>query len=1597
MIIDYEQYKKMEPSIDEKNKQLIKAIGNLMMVDYENQLIYTKNTDALASITQSSIFLFNDAILKDITKSYNEIEKAVTVLYNEGYQELICDKPSILGHEVVILSNKINDNEYDLNFFKKEEYDYILKSIPAEYLEKDGNKMFLHVREYYYDRKKLLPEGIEKNLLKNLLKNTSYSYYEKKIISSKEAIADGGEPILISGCISYSRTRNSCSIKAVDAELKSTLKIDYAKSFFSKIAGTDLISFISLAKRVEQFTYGYYKDDINFTTSAKHSRTRYLNNEYGNYVQRGRYILDSFEKSYYQASAILQGAIESNRSYEDTVNFIMQTLAKDKSVITRTFSKALELILSSSKNKRTVEALATDYNKVFSYTIKALSEQYSKAKKDDFQIYYRDDDEVREEKSVLQYLERLALVQENLTIYDKIQKSTTLDTESNIDGTISEESIKDAMLKFMQHTRATLFDNKVDSYVLNFRDLEEDEVKYSDNVKILMDNNEDFRNLVDKLEKNKFHDYFEIDAGFINDNGIQYLNKFADVINNMSIPVKSKTALRFRKLGNYRASGIYFRQANLIGVDFRILRSYIHELTHHIDISANLTKLGRESLVSALYSYFDDRITEKRDYYLSDVELIARAGEVAYLLQLGDYQNLKIKYENKEITKDEFVESLYKNFSSKDESFLMEKLTAYNNSPQYLDIKDLISNDKFYLLDRVNEYYKPFYTQQETDIEKILDPLVSSSKSGFTNRNVHGLQPNSFFRTRGDFTLGDGKVVKLPIQPAPLNFDLQGTRTALDPTHLYSKDISLSSVKQLMQDTSMSNLQIFQLAPFSILEHSDIMNHLNISDSNAVKALVNTIYTPADSSQKKSLKEAFYAIKNYDSIFHVFSRTYQQKSPELSPNFTDEILNTDDFQYALDLVKSEIYYCRQNTDISLVKGIENQPNFNNIQKLQLLLSVKEDDIIRFTYFTKDFSDIEKALKDISLEQSSIMMNDHYSYSNLNDFIKLYNGDNTNATTINTKEMSIRTIKYCSKQQEKPLSPNDKLSIISASQDTSRYSSFVFAPLTLGHNFIEDVNLSNTQYLRDRKIEKILENEIISKDGNSIMSYADKVEYLLEKAQHAENKERVMNIIAKNSLKTVYLFGTVEDFREIQEKLKKYTLQEDDYLSMPKNYKEAIEIKSAPLKSVIEFPSDIWKLNDDNFSRKIFSFSQWTPFVLSIFNHQVQNNNAKRVIEMISYESVIPRNIKYAMVAILAKGTAKQDLILDEKNLEIVCDFASKVGTFVLYDGDVFNYFSLTKSDNKNIFLSLVDFYKTHDDQHIMNALQKIKKPFMYLKHERGQEYNRIKYGGTDKDMLDRMAVTTMATLCFSRLPIYKINTLDSNRKTLATNIVYAIKDTREKSEFHRLKSLENLFYVSKEDAQNDIGKIKAELEKSKIFSGGEVMEKLSDAIEKKVNSTRDNIEVNGINLDKLLFIHNKDSRYEIGKTVSYTVLILNSIKNSFLKNPDMQKHTSNILEIIDKTGDVLYYNTQKISLSRSKEFQEPAIASIQNAIQVTMKIAEALIDKKIPITLTGFRNGREQQSIMNMLKDIEKHEEPQQGEIEQEHSQEKQLNIARPA
>lgn len=145
--------------------------------------------------------------------------------------------------------------------------------------------------------------------------------------------------------------------------------------------------------------------------------------------------------------------------------------------------------------------------------------------------------------------------------------------------------------------------------------------------------------------------------------------ELVDLSKKMFLPISKDHALRFRKLGKLKASGVYYPGYNTLAVDLDGVSSFIHEMMHMIDFTNDILSLDYKfkPLLTKYRELMDEYVLTKfgensesyntwhkgkskynRAYYASNEEAFARMGE----LYVTEILNVKTSFSKLEYNDD---------------------------------------------------------------------------------------------------------------------------------------------------------------------------------------------------------------------------------------------------------------------------------------------------------------------------------------------------------------------------------------------------------------------------------------------------------------------------------------------------------------------------------------------------------------------------------------------------------------------------------------------------------------------------------------------------------------------------------------------------------------------------------------------------------------------------------------------------------------------------------------------------------------------------------------------------------------------------------
>ncbi|MDD3054817.1 MAG: hypothetical protein PHE16_02950 [Aliarcobacter sp.] len=211
---------------------------------------------------------------------------------------------------------------------------------------------------------------------------------------------------------------------------------------------------------------------------------------------------------------------------------------------------------------------------------------------------------------------------------------------------------------------------------------------------------------ITKTHKNQLSVISEISEG-IKSNSFKYIEaveidgdgdvlkalKVINQIKRLKINCESKFTLKFRKLGNLNARGVFFQSGLIVAEDVRDTSALIHEIAHFIHLTNTaifeskfvnymIDKLSKRiDLENLKVSEFQkEEISKKSKYYFDKKEIIARALEIAALFA-NEQSRVIFATDDMDMIKSriyyEQFEGIYFNFNSFDNETINEMLNLW--------------------------------------------------------------------------------------------------------------------------------------------------------------------------------------------------------------------------------------------------------------------------------------------------------------------------------------------------------------------------------------------------------------------------------------------------------------------------------------------------------------------------------------------------------------------------------------------------------------------------------------------------------------------------------------------------------------------------------------------------------------------------------------------------------------------------------------------------------------------------------------------------------------------------------------------------------
>lgn len=708
-IIDYEKLKQSEAiQYLEKTKKYRAAIDDILMLESGLMLQRREGVLQHQNTNKENYPDILKDYLSDINKSSDHIMKTLIVLKsNEITASLLVDSPVLIGHHI------------DINTKDKAVYSLSIKEFATEYLT--------YVRKQY-------------DIILALLKRTDRTagMFNTKTIElmesllTKENILENPHPARMRSKLGDKIDRIKRKVKLTDEETEAIdlLLREDDDTFKPLYHSTNLYD--------EKFTK---KEDIVFASHFRGTDEDLISKESGKILSSkvliSNYLNLVFKIDYYFKKHLTE--VSSKRKFLPVMCSIKDYLSKDKAYL-----EGLEEYDKDHPFTKQVSAKSS-----FESSIDKMSDAYIKAKniarKINIALTYSDwkqhlhstrilhgykidnEDTILSQGEMIEMLKKATLTMAE-RIYDRSMSesgtpfSLSINEEYYTKDLISDildyfylngtaEDIAFDKTKEYFHDRATFHSTLKDSLIIDFREGAKQTLNTFAQEKF--DEDEEFKGVVDLMERHPYHNYYELDKDIFSRSSMMDIPYLIDFIKNsaqITPAVNHRCGLKFRKLGNYKARGIYFSHTTTMGLDYRKgQHSHVHELAHHIDL--NSYKRDRKKMAALLYEHFRYKINNRISYYLKDEELIARAAEVALLLQASKYKELKNRHQHK----NQLLNTMRHNYENSGVYAFMKPWEEYFPDEVYLNIEEMIQGNNLHLVDLVMEYFESFWNVTDND------------------------------------------------------------------------------------------------------------------------------------------------------------------------------------------------------------------------------------------------------------------------------------------------------------------------------------------------------------------------------------------------------------------------------------------------------------------------------------------------------------------------------------------------------------------------------------------------------------------------------------------------------------------------------------------------------------------------------------------------------------------------------------------------------------------------------------------------------------------------------------------------------------------
>ena len=307
----------------------------------------------------------------------------------------------------------------------------------------------------------------------------------------------------------------------------------------------------------------------------------------------------------------------------------------------------------------------------------------------------------------------------------------------------------------------------------------------------------EIKHLFDTLKDNIYISDIEIDS----DADVSKVTDLVKQIRGLKLNLKNDFTLKVRKLGNYKAHGLCMPSQNIVAVNVDKPSSLIHELTHLVDLTNGTVKSSpqREILISKFRSKLDlEKMGDKTNYFSCDEEIIARLGEISYLLNKFDYNGESIS---------EFTTKVHSLETDNVEMCTVKGIDTYLNSKNiYFGFGDetiLPPKDMLEIKEYFNSYWgidKDFVQETTIYTQKHKEKYISKR---FKPKAQNKFTPTAFSNINEESVIESYELSKSEDVMEPHNFTKE---ILVNMQHLFRSKKRIRGEEVLRQFRTVNNL-----------------------------------------------------------------------------------------------------------------------------------------------------------------------------------------------------------------------------------------------------------------------------------------------------------------------------------------------------------------------------------------------------------------------------------------------------------------------------------------------------------------------------------------------------------------------------------------------------------------------------------------------------------------------------------------------------------------------------------------------------------------------------------------------------------------------